>query len=69
MNLAYFPAMARGPRLDALPLFARTHRSRSLPGIYAPALCPGSTTGVVHYVRLHGIAAGEGGVPGPGQTA
>jgi hypothetical protein len=48
-------AVPRGPRLDALPLFVRTLRSRSSPGIFDPALRPGSLTGVLHHVMLRGI--------------
>jgi len=47
--------MPRVSRLDAHPLFVRKLRSRTSSGIYAPALSAGSTTGVVHYVRLQGI--------------
>jgi len=47
-------AVPRGPRLDALPLFVRSLRSRSLPGILGPALRPGSLTGVLHHVIPRG---------------
>ncbi len=35
-------ATPRGPRLDALPLFVRTLRSRTSSRVFGPALCPGA---------------------------
>jgi len=52
--------MPRGPRLDALPLFARDLRSRSSSGIYGPARGAGPSTGVLHHVRIY-KAKGRGG--------
>jgi len=56
-------AMPHGPRLDALPLFVQNLRSRSSPGIFGPALCPGSSTGVLNHLMVRGI---EGRPLGPG---
>lgn len=44
-----------GSRLDTLPLFVRISRSRSSPGIFDPAPCPGATSGVPHQVTLRGM--------------
>jgi len=52
--------MTHSPRADALPVLIRNLRSRSSPGIFGPALRAGSTTGVLHHVRIC-KAKGRGG--------
>ena len=54
------PPRLRSPRLDALPLFGRNLRPRTSSGIFGPARSAGSSTGVLHHVRIC-MAKGRGG--------